>query len=122
MPGISSECRWTHPDAVFARKRGAKRPAAAERLVTDQGALLAPLDLPASRTVNPVESALASSATGPPGQGRPVARTARLTVLKRVTAASKTWRRLKCENGLPALVPGVATRAPDHRAVTEVRP
>jgi putative transposase len=34
--------------------------------------------------------------------------TARLTVFKLVTAAAKTWRRLKGENQLPKVVRGVA--------------
>ena len=50
-------------------------------------------------------------------------KTARLMVFKLVTAASRTWRRLKGENRLHMVVAGVtftdgvaATATPDHRA------
>jgi transposase-like protein len=82
-------------------------------LVKDRDALLTFYDFPAEhwdhlRTLNPIESVFATvrhrtvRTKGALSQD-----TARLMVFKLVTAAAKTWRRLKGENQLPKVVQGV---------------
>jgi len=112
---------WTAPDrataeaaiATFADKYGAKYDKAVTCLVKDRDALLTFYDFPAEhwahlRTSNPIESVFATvrhrtvRAKGALSQD-----TARLMVFKLVTAAAKTWRRLKGENQLPKVIQGV---------------
>lgn len=111
---------WTAPDrataeaaiATFADKYGAKYDKAVTCLVKDHDALLTFYDFPAEhwdhlRTSNPIESVFATvrhrtvRAKGALSQD-----TARLMVFKLVTAAAKTWRRLKGENQLPKVIRG----------------
>lgn len=109
---------------IFVEKYGAKYPRAVECLSKDRDALLAFYDLPAEhwdhlRTTNPIESVFATvrhRTVRTKGALSPI--TARLMVFKLVTAASKTWRRLKGENQLPKVVAGVTFRdgtEVDHR-------
>jgi hypothetical protein len=96
-------------------------------LTEDREALLALFDFPAEhldhlRTSNPIESVFATV------RHRTVrtkaalsATTAKLMVFKLVTAAAKTWRRLKGENRLPKLVQGdskTASRSSRCRTTT----
>jgi putative transposase len=82
-------------------------------LVKDRDALLTFYDFPAEhwdhlRTSNPIESVFATvrhrtvRTKGALSQD-----TARLMVFKLVTAAARTWRRLKGEDQLPKVVQGV---------------
>ena len=99
--------------ATFADKYGAKYDKAVTCLVKDRDALLTFYDFPAEhwdhlRTSNPIESVFATvrhrtvRTKGALSQD-----TARLMVFKLVTAAAKTWRRLKGENQLPKVAQGV---------------
>ena len=75
--------------------------------------MLAFFDFPAEhwdhlRTSNPIESVFATVRHRTVRtKGSLSARTAKLMVFKLVTAAAKTWRRLKGENQLPKVVQGV---------------
>jgi putative transposase len=123
QPAAKSDLReiWTAPDrvtaesaiATFADKYGSKYDKAVTCLVKDRDALLTFYDFPAEhwdhlRTSNPIESVFATvrhrtvRTKGALSQD-----TARLMVFKLVTAAAKTWRRLKGENQLPKVVQGV---------------
>ena len=123
QPAAKSDLReiWAAPDrataeaaiAAFANKYGAKYERAATCLIKDRDALLTFYDFPAEhwdhlRTSNPIESVFATvrhrtvRTKGALSQD-----TARLMVFKLVTAAAKTWRRLKGENQLPKVVEGV---------------
>ena len=123
QPAAKSDLReiWTAPDratataamATFADKYGAKYDKAVTCLVKDRDALLTFYDFPAEhwdhlRTSNPSESVFATvrhrtvRTKGALSQD-----TARLMVFKLVTAAARTWRRLKGENQLPKVVQGV---------------
>jgi putative transposase len=123
QPAAKSDLReiWKAPDrataeaavATFAEKYGAKYDKAVTCLVKDRDALLTFYDFPAEhwdhlRTSNPIESVFATvrhrtvRTKGALSQD-----TARLMVFKLVTAAAKTWRRLKGENQLPKVVQGV---------------
>jgi putative transposase len=123
QPTAKSDLReiWKAPDrataeaaiATFADKYGAKYEKAVTCLVKDHDALLTFYDFPAEhwdhlRTSNPIESVFATvrhrtvRTKGALSQD-----TARLMVFKLVTAAAKTWRRLKGENQLPKVVQGV---------------
>jgi putative transposase len=123
QPAAKSELReiWKAPDrataeaaiATFADKYRAKYDKAVTCLVKDHDALLTFYDFPAEhwdhlRTSNPIESVFATvrhrtvRTKGALSQD-----TARLMVFKLVTAAAKTWRRLKGENQLPKVVQGV---------------
>lgn len=115
--------------AVFAEKYGAKYPKAVECLTKDREALLAFFDFPAEhwdhlRTSNPIESVFATVRHRTVRtKGALSQKTARLMVFKLVTAASKTWRRLKGENRLPMVIAGVkftdgvaSTATADQRA------
>jgi putative transposase len=112
---------WTAPNrataeaaiATFADKYGAKYDRAVTCLVKDRDALLTFYDFPAEhwdhlRTSNPIESVFATvrhrtvRTKGALSQDA-----ARLMVFKLVTAAAKTWRRLKGENQVPKVVQGV---------------
>ena len=82
-------------------------------LTKDREALLAFFDFPAEhwdhlRTSNPIESVFATVRHRTVRtKGSLSAMTAKLMVFKLVTAAAKTWRRLKGENQLPKVVKGV---------------
>ena len=98
---------------VFADKYGAKYDKAVACLTKDREALLAFFDFPAEhwdhlRTSNPIESVFATvrhRTVRTKGSLSP--KTAKLMVFKLVSAAAKTWRRLKGENQLPKVVRGV---------------
>jgi len=98
---------------VFADKYGAKYDKAVVCLTKDREALLAFFDFPAEhwdhlRTSNPIESVFATVRHRTVRtKGSLSQRTARLMVFKLVSAAAKTWRRLKGENQLPKVVRGV---------------
>jgi putative transposase len=115
---------WAAPDrataeaaiATFAEKYGAKYDKAVICLMKDRNALLTFYDFPAEhwdhlRTSNPIESVFATvrhrtvRTKGALSQD-----TARLMVFKLVTAAAKTWRRLKGENQLPKVIQRVTFR------------
>jgi putative transposase len=123
QPAAKSDLReiWTAPDrataeaaiATFADKYGAKYAKAVTCLVKDRDPLLTFYDFPAEhwdhlRTSNPIESVFATvrhrtvRTKGALSQD-----TARLMVFKLVTAAAKTWRRLKGDNQLPKVVQGI---------------
>jgi transposase-like protein len=101
---------------VFAEKYGAKYDKAVACLTKDRDALLAFFDFPAEhwdhlRTSNPIESVFATVRHRTVRtKGALSATTAKLMVFKLVTAAAKTWRRLKGENQLPKVVQGVRFR------------
>ena len=98
---------------TFADKYGAKYDKAVACLTKDREALLAFFDFPAEhwdhlRTSNPIESVFATVRHRTVRtKGSLSQRTARLMVFKLVSAAAKTWRRLKGENQLPKVVRGV---------------
>src|SRR6186997_2676192 len=98
---------------VFADKYGTKYDKAVACLTKDREALLAFFDFPAEhwdhlRTSNPIESVFATVRHRTVRtKGSLSQRTAKLMVFKLVTAAAKTWRRLKGENQLPKVVNGV---------------
>jgi putative transposase len=98
---------------AFADKYGAKYEKAVTCLTKDRQALLAFFDFPAEhwdhlRTSNPIESVFATVRHRTVRtKGSLSATTAKLMVFKLVTAAAKTWRRLKGENQLPKVVRGV---------------
>jgi transposase-like protein len=83
--------------------------------LSDQGSrgLLAFFDFPAEhwdhlRTSNPIESVFATVRHRTVRTKRSLSpRTAKLMVFKLVSAAAKTWQRLKGENQLPKVVRGV---------------
>jgi len=123
QPAAKSDLReiWAAPDrataetaiATFTDKYAAKYDRAVTCLTKDRDALLTFYDFPAEhwdhlRTSNPIESVFATvrhrtvRTKGALSQD-----TARLMVFKLVTAAAKTWRRLKGENQLPKVVQGV---------------
>ncbi len=126
QPAAKSNLReiWQAPDRAtaeaavvkFADKYAAKYQKAVTCLVKDRDALLTFYDFPAEhwdhlRTSNPIESVFATvrhrtvRTKGALSQD-----TARLMVFKLVTAAARTWRRLKGENQLPKVVQGVTFR------------
>ena len=98
---------------MFADKYGAKYDRAVTCLTKDREALLAFFDFPAEhwdhlRTSNPIESVFATVRHRTVRtKGSLSQKTARLMVFKLVSAAAKTWRRLKGENQLPKIVRGV---------------
>jgi putative transposase len=100
-------------DRRVRRQYGAKYDKAVACLIKDRGALLAFFDFPAEhwdhlRTSNPIESVFATVRHRTVRtKGSLSATTAKLMVFKLVTAAAKTWRRLKGENQLPKVVQGV---------------
>jgi transposase-like protein len=114
---------------VFAEKYGAKYDRAVACLTKDRHVLLAFFDFPAEhwdhlRTSNPIESVFATVRHRTVRtKGALSATTAKLMVFKLVTAAARTWRRLKGENQLPKVVRGVkfqngieVTEIPAHHA------
>src|SRR5258707_2893732 len=98
---------------MFADKYGAKYEKAVTCLTKDREALLAFFDFPAEhwdhlRTSNPIESVFATVRHRTVRtKGSLSVTTAKLMVFKLVTAAAKTWRRLKGENQLPKVVQGI---------------
>jgi putative transposase len=98
---------------VFADKYGAKYEKAVTCPTKDREALFAFFDFPAEhwdhlRISNPIESVFATVRHRTVRtKGSLSATTAKLMVFKLVTAAAKTWRRLKGENQLPKVVQGV---------------
>ena len=123
QPAAKSDLReiWTAPNrataetaiATFANKYGAKYEKAVTCLVKDHDTLLTFYDFPAEhwdhlRTSNPIESVFATVRHRTVRtKGALSQETAKLMVFKLVTAAAKTWRRLKGENQLPKVVQGV---------------
>lgn len=99
---------WKAIEEVFASTRQA-----VTCLTKDREALLAFFDFPAEhwdhlRTSNPIESVFATVRHRTVRtKGSLSQRTAKLMVFKLVSAAAKTWRRLKGENQLPKVVRGV---------------
>ena len=139
QPAMKNDLReiWRSPDCaaaeaaidVFAEKYGAKYPKAVECLTKDRRQMLAFYDFPAEhwdhlRTSNPIESVFSTVRHRTiRTKGALSTTTARLMVFKLVTAAAKTWRRLKGENQLPKVVSGVrfadgieVTHAPSQNA------
>ncbi len=123
QPAAKADLRevWQAPDrataeaaiATFAAKYAAKYEKAVACLVKDRDALLTFYGFPAEhwdhlRTANPIESVFATvrhrtvRTKGALSQD-----TARLMAFKLVTAAAKTWRRLKGETQLPKVAQGV---------------
>jgi transposase-like protein len=98
---------------VFADKYGAKYDKAVTCLTKNRETLLTFFDFPAEhwdhlRTSNPIESVFATVRHRTARtKGSLSSRTARLMVFKLVTAAARTWRRLKGQNQLPKVVRGV---------------
>ena len=98
---------------VFAEKYGAKYEKAVASLTKDRDALLAFFDFPAEhwdhlRTSSAIESLFATVRHRTVrAKGSLSAMTPKLMVFKLVTAAAKTWRRLKGENQLPKVVQGI---------------
>lgn len=123
QPAAKADLReiWTAPDrasaetaiATFAEKYGAKYEKAVSCLVKDRDTLLTFYNVPAEhwdhlRTSNPIESVFATVRHRTVRMKGALSQdTARLMVFKLVTAAAKTWRRLKGENQLPKVVQGV---------------
>ena len=126
QPVVRQDLReiWMAPDLkaaetaldVFEKKYGAKYSGAVECLTKDRDALLAFYSFPAEhwdhvRTTNPIESVFATvrhrtvRVKGALSQD-----TAKLMVFKLITAAARTWRRLKGENQLPKVIQGVKFR------------
>ncbi len=126
QPAAKSDLReiWAAPDrataeaavATFAEKYGAKYEKAVTCLVKDRDALLTFYDFPAEhwdhlRTSNPIESVFATVRHRTVRTKEALSQdTARLMVFKLVTAAAKTWHKLKGENQLPKVVQGVTFR------------
>ena len=98
---------------AFADKYRAKYEKAVTCLIKDRETLLAFFDFPAEhwdhlRTSNPIESVFATVRHRTVRtKGALSTKTAKLMVFKLVTAAAKTWRRLKGENQLPKVVQGI---------------
>ena len=101
---------------VLEKKSGAKYSGAVECLTKDRDARLAFYNSPAEpwdhgRTTPPIESVFATvrhrtvRVKGALSQD-----TAKLMVFKLITAAAKTWRKLKGENQLPKVIQGVKFR------------
>jgi putative transposase len=97
----------------FADKYGAKYEKAITCLLKHRDSLLTFYDFPAEhwdhrRTSDPIESMFATVRHRTlRTKGARSEETTKLMVFKLVTAAAKTWRRLKGENQLPKLVQGV---------------
>ena len=98
---------------IFAEKYAVKHSKAVECLTKDRETLLAFYDFPAEhwdhlRTTNPIESVFATVRHRTVRtKGSLSSTTARLMVFKLLSAASKTWRRLKGTNQLPKIIAGV---------------
>jgi putative transposase len=112
---------WLAPDrataeaalATFAAKYAPKYDRAVACLVKDREALLTFFDFPAEhwdhlRSSNPIESVFATVRHRTVRtKGALSQETARLMVFMLITAAARTWRRLKGENQLPKVIDGV---------------
>ena len=123
QPAMKIDLReiWRSPDRaaaeytidVFAEKYGVKYAKAVECLTKDRQQMLAFYNFPAEhwdhlRTSNPIESVFATVRHRTiRSKGSLSTTTARLMVFKLITAAARTWRRLKGENLLPKVVSGV---------------
>ena len=123
QPAMKIDLReiWRSPDRaaaeatinIFAEKYGVKYAKAVECLTKDRRQMLAFYDFPAEhwdhlRTSNPIESVFATVRHRTVRtKGSLSTTTAKLMVFKLVTAAARTWRRLKGENQLPKVVSGV---------------
>jgi transposase-like protein len=123
QPAAKADLReiWNAPDrttaetaiATFTEKYGTKYEKAVSCLVKDRDTLLTFYDFPAEhwdhlRTSNPIESVFATVRHRTVRMKGALSQdTARLMVFKLVTAAAKTWRRLKGENQLPKVVQGI---------------
>ncbi len=123
QPAMKADLRevWMAPDRatalaaidIFVRKYDAKYPQAVQCLTKDKDSLLAFFDFPAEhwvhlRTTNPIESIFATVRHRTVRcKGALSPKTARLMVFKLVTAAAKTWRKLKGENQLPKVIDDV---------------
>jgi transposase-like protein len=123
QPAMKIDLReiWRSPDRaaaeatinIFAEKYGVKYAKAVECLTKDRRQMLAFYDFPAEhwdhlRTSNPIESVFATVRHRTVRtKGSLSTITAKLMVFKLVTAAARTWRRLKGENQLPKVVSGV---------------
>jgi putative transposase len=123
QPAMKADLRevWMAPDSatalaaidIFVRKYDAKYPQAVQCLAKDKESLLAFFDFPAEhwvhlRTTNPIESIFATVRHRTVrSKGALSPKTARLMVFKLVTAAAKTWRKLKGENQLPKVIDDV---------------
>ena len=123
QPAMKADLRevWMAPDRatalaaidIFVRKYDAKYPQAVQCLTKDKDSLLAFFDFPAEhwvhlRTTNPIESIFATVRHRTVrSKGALSPKTARLMVFKLVTAAAKTWRKLKGENQLPKVIDDV---------------
>jgi Transposase, Mutator family len=97
---------------MFADKYGAKYEKAVTCPSKDREALLAFFDFPAEhwdhlRTSSPIDGVFATVRHRTVRTKGSLSATAKLMVFKLVTAASKTWPRLKGENQLPKVVRGV---------------
>jgi putative transposase len=126
QPAMKADLReiWTSPDRasakaaidVFALKYEAKYPKAVECLTKDGEALLAFYDFPAEhwvhlRTTNPIESIFATVRHRTVrSKGALSPKTAKLMVFKLVSAAARTWRKLKGENQLSRVIRDVSFR------------
>jgi putative transposase len=126
QPAVKQDLReiWMAPDLktaenaldVFEKKYGAKYSGAVECLTRDRDALLAFYSFPAEhwdhvRTTNPIESVFATVRHRTVRvKGALSQNTAKLMVFKLITAASRTWRKLKGENQLPKVIQGVKFR------------
>ena len=126
QPGMKADLReiWQAPSRTaaetaldtFAEKYGAKYGKAVDCLVKDRTALLAFFDFPAEhwdhlRTANPIESVFATVRHRTVRtKGALSQKTAKLMVFTLVTAAARTWWRLKGENQLPKVITGVRFR------------
>ena len=105
-----------HALGTLEKKYGAKYAGAVECLTKDRDALLAFYSFPAEhwdhvRTTNPIESVFATVRHRTVRiKGALSQDTAKLMVFKLITAASRTWRRLKGENQLPKVIQGVKFR------------
>ncbi len=126
QPALKQDLReiWMAPDretaqaalATFERKYAAKHAKAVECLTKDCETLLTFYDFPAEhwdhvRTTNPIESVFATVRHRTVRtKGALSQETAKLMVFKLITAAAKTWRRLKGENQLLKVIQGVTFR------------
>lgn len=123
QPAVTSDLREIHHAEtraaaaaaieIFMEKYGAKYPRGVTCLTKDTEALLAFYDYPAEhwdhlRTSNPIESVFATVRHRTVRtKGALSQKTAKLMVFKLITAAAKTWRRLKGANHLPRVIDGV---------------
>ena len=99
-----------HALNTFEKKYGARYSGAVECLTKDRDALLAFYSFPAEhwdhvRTTNPIESVFATVRHRTVRtKGALSQNTAKLMVFRLISAASRTWRRLKGENQLPKII------------------